>query len=198
MSRILVAGLDGSFRNFGVATAWLDLDTLELEIKDLTIIKTQKGDKKTVRASSDNLRCATEIKEGVHAALDGVTTAFFEVPSGGQDYNAVLGFGIVIGTYAALPVTGIEVSPSETKMLALGTRTGSKQEMIDWAFEKYPNAPWRIHQKNGATYKKGRPTKDNEHIADAVAIIEAGIKTPSFKQTLSILRQQVNKAALAA
>jgi hypothetical protein len=192
MGRILIAGLDGSLRNFGIATAWLDLESLELEIRELTIIKTAPSKDKQVRASSDNLARAMEIKTGAHNALKGVTTAFYEVPSGGQDYHSVLGFGIVIGTYAALPVPGMEVSPYETKLAALGTKTASKEEMIEWAFEKYPNAPWRTKKLKGQIL----PTKDNEHVADGVAIMEAGIKTPSFQQTLAILR--ANTMALAA
>lgn len=185
MGKILIAGLDGSLRNFGVATAWLDLDTLKLEIKDLVLVKTEKSKDKKVRSSSDNLSRALELKKGVHEALKGVTTAFYEVPSGGQDYNAVLGFGIVIGTYAGLPVPGCEVSPYETKMVAVGTKTASKDEMIEWAFERYPTAPWRTRKLKGEIV----PTKDNEHLADATAIMEAGIVTPSFAQTLAILKQ---------
>ncbi|MBD9511533.1 hypothetical protein IB265_32780 [Ensifer sp. ENS10] len=184
MGKILIAGLDGSLRNFGVATAWLDLDTLRLEIKELVLVKTEKSKNKSVRASSDNLARAIELRKGVHAALLGVTTTFYEVPSGGQDYNAVLGFGIVIGTYAGINIPGIEVSPSETKMGAVGTKTASKDEMIEWAFNRYPLAPWRVRKLKGETV----PTKDNEHLADAVAIMEAGIHTPSFQQTLAILR----------
>jgi len=186
MAKILIAGLDGSLRNFGVALMWLDTETLELSIHDLVLIKTAKSKDKKVRSSSDNLSRALELKNGVHAALRGVTTAFYEVPSGGQDYNAVLGFGIVIGTYAGLPVPGAEVSPFETKLNAVGTRTASKDEMIEWAFNKYPMAPWRTRKLKGEIV----PTKDNEHLADAVAIVEAGIKTPSFQQTLAILRSQ--------
>ncbi|MBY3231934.1 hypothetical protein [Rhizobium laguerreae] len=188
MGKILIAGLDGSLRNFGVATAWLDLETLKLDIHQLTIIKTELSKDKKVRSSSDYLRRSLEIKNGVHPAMKGVTTAFYEVPSGGQDYKSVMGFGIVIGTYAGLPVPGCEVSPYETKLAAVGTKTASKEEMIAWAFEKYPDAPWRLYEKGGKSWKKGDPHSDNEHVADAVAIMEAGIKTPSFLQTLAILR----------
>ncbi len=191
MSKILIAGLDGSLRNFGVATAWLDLDTLSLEIKDLTLVQTEKSKVKSVRASSDNLSRAIDLRKGVHEALKGVSTIFYEVPSGGQDYNAVLGFGIVIGTYAGIPIPGIEVSPSETKLGAVGTKTASKDEMIEWAYEKYPKAPWLTVKRGGIMV----PTKKNEHLADAVAIMEAGIKTPSFAQTLAILKSMPTREA---
>jgi Holliday junction resolvasome RuvABC endonuclease subunit len=166
---------------------WLDTVTLELSVHDLILIKTEKSKDKQVRRSSDYLEAALALKNGCHQAMKGVTTAFYEVPAGGQDYNAVMGFGIVIGTYAGLSVPGAEVSPGETKKAALGTRTASKEEMIAWAFAKYPDAPWRLYEKSGAKFKKGEPKLDNEHLADAVAICEAGILTPSFKQTLAIL-----------
>lgn len=195
MSRILVAGLDGSLRAFGVATAWLDVLTLDIEVKDLTLIETQLTKDKKVRSGSDYLSRAQTLKEGVHKALEGVTAAFYEVPSGGQDYRSVMGFGIVIGTYAALPVPGAEVSPGEAKMAAIGTRTGAKEDMCDWAQTAHPNAPWLRYEKNGKGYKKGELTGKNEHLADAVAIIMAGLRTPSFQQTLAVLRQHARMAA---
>jgi Holliday junction resolvasome RuvABC endonuclease subunit len=183
MAKILVAGLDGSLRNFGVALMWLDTKTLELSVKDLVLVKTEKSQTKQVRKSSDNLARAKILVDGVSETMKGVTAAFLEVPSGGQSYDAVLGFGIVIGIYAGIKPAICEVSPSETKMAAVGTKTASKQEMIDWAFERFPEAPWRMRTSKGAKV----PTLDNEHLADAVAIVCAGIETPAFKQTLAFL-----------
>lgn len=187
MAKIRVAGLDGSKRNFGVAIMEIDTRTLEAEVVDLILIKTEKEKSKQVRKSSDNFRSACEIAEGLTGALKGVTSIFIEVPSGGQSYDAVLGFGIVIGLYASiermLGIPAVEVAPSETKLAAVGTKTASKQEMIEWAFEKFPDAPWRTRKLKGETV----PTLDNEHLADAVAIVHAGMKTPAFRQTLAIL-----------
>ena len=107
----------------------------------------------------------------------------------------MLGFGTTIGIYACiegmLDVPTIEVSPSETKMAAVGTKTASKQEMIAWATEKYPDAPWRTARGKVG----GKPTLDNEHLADAIAIAEAGVKTPAFRQTIAILAASMPKAA---
>jgi hypothetical protein len=192
MSRILVAGLDGSLRAFGVATAWLDLNTLDIEIKALELVETELSKDKKVRSSSDYMARAMVLKTKVHAAIAGCITAFYEVPSGGQDYRSVMGFGIVIGTYAGLPIPGAEVSPGEAKMAAIGTRTGGKEDMRAWAAEAYPDAPWLRYERNGKGYLKGELTGKNEHLADAVAIIKAGIKTPSFQQTIAILRQNTH------
>ena len=192
MGKILIAGLDGSFRHFGIAKAWLDLDDFSLDVCDLKVIEIKgrtKAEKKTVRHSSDNLRCSTELFESVMNELKGVTTAFCEVPTGGQDYKSVIGFGITIGIYGGIAKTLplLEVSPAEAKKAAVGTSTASKEEMIEWAMGKYPNAPWLMRRFKG----KIIPVSKNEHVADGVAIIEAGLKVPEFKQTIAILKTAV-------
>lgn len=193
--KIRIAGLDGSKRNFGIAIMDLDVDTLELTVADLVLIKTEKDKNKQVRKSSDNLKACQELSAGILSATASCTACFFEVPSGGQSADACMSFGMVIGLYGMIePVLGIpsiEVSPSETKLAAVGTRTASKQEMIEWASERFPNAPWRMRKLKGAMV----PTNDNEHLADAVAIVYAGIKTPAFKTTLAMLRASTPKAA---
>lgn len=193
MRKVKIAGLDGSLRNFGIAKATLDLDTMEVEIEDLVLIKTEKEKSKKLRASSDNLLRAKTIADEVKLQLKDRISVFAEVPSGGQDYRSVLGFGIVTGIYASLNVPLIEVSQMEAKTIAVGTKTASKAEMIEWAFNKFPNAPWRTRKFKGDLV----PTSDNEHLADAVAIIYAGMATPVFQQTLAILRSQY-QASMAA
>lgn len=195
--RVKISGMDGSLRNFGVAVVSLDVETMEMSVEELVLLKTEKGKEKTVRKSSDNLERAQSIATGLEEVLKGSISVFAEVPSGGQSYDAVLGFGIVIGLYASVKVPLLEVSPSETKKAAVGTRTASKQEIIEWAAEKFPTAPWRRYKRNGAKFKKGDLMQDNEHLADAVAIVHAGIKTPAFQQTLQILRSQVANAAIS-
>jgi Holliday junction resolvasome RuvABC endonuclease subunit len=184
MTKIRIAGLDGSKANFGIALLDLDLDTMELSVADLILVKTQKAKNKQVRMSSDNLRRAQEVAVVLRQSLKGCVSAFVEVPSGGQSYDAVLGFGTVIGLYASIEIPVVEVSPSETKMAAVGTKTASKEEMIEWAIENHPDAPWRMRKLHGEMV----PTKDNEHLADGVGIAHAGLKVPSFEQTLAILK----------
>lgn len=191
MAIIKIAGLDGSLRNFGVAVMTLDTENLALTVENLALMKTEKSKVKSVRSSSDNLARAQSITEGIKVAVKDCAMCFAEVPSGGQSYDAVLGFGIVIGIYSFMPLPVSEVSPAEAKKAAVGTRSASKQEMIDWAFALYPNAPWRLTKRKGAMV----PTLDNEHLADAVAVVHAGIKTPAFLQTLAMLRASEKTAA---
>lgn len=188
MARIRFAALDGSLRNFGCAKLEYDTETNELGLLGLHLIKTEKSKVKTVRASSDNLARAQLIAAPLADYIKDCSVAFVEVPSGGQDYASVYAFGIVVGLYASIAIPVIEVSPAETKLAAVGTRTASKQEMIEWAVEKYPLGPWRTVKRQGVMV----PTNDNEHLADAVAIAYAGIKTTQFR-TMKTMFQLASK-----
>ena len=47
--------------------------------------------------------------------------------------------------------------------------------MIDWAYAMHPEAiGWEL--------RNGSPLKKQEHVADAIAIAYAGIKTDEFKR----------------
>lgn len=182
MTKIIVAGLDGAKANFGITKMTYDTVTGKLDIIGLRLVETKKSTAKTVRKSSDNLARATEIAEALREELADCVMAFGEVPSGGKSADAVLSFGIVIGLYASLPVPMVEVSPAETKKATVGTSTASKEEMIEWAIETYPNAPWLLTKRNGEMV----PVAKNEHLADAAAIVHAGIKLPVFKQVVAL------------
>lgn len=183
MGKIRFAALDGSFTHFGIAKMIYDTNTKLLAVEDLKLIKSEKSKNKTVRVSSDRLARATFIRTEVCNYIQDCPVVFAEIPTGAQSASAAFAFGIVLGIYASLPVPVIEVAPSETKMAAVGTKTASKQEMIEWATSKFPDAPWLLTKRQGIMV----PINDNEHLADAVAIAHAGVNTPVFKQMSSML-----------
>jgi Holliday junction resolvasome RuvABC endonuclease subunit len=175
---ITVSSFDPSLRNFGMAKLTLDLDTLAITIADLKLIKTEKQASKQVRQNSDDLRRAKELVREFQSFAGGTRIGFAEIPSGAQSARAAYSFGVSVGILAASPVPLIQVQPFETKLASVGTKTASKEEVIEWAVEAYPDAPW-LKRKN-----KGNDVllNDNEHLADAVAIAHAGIKTDQFRQ----------------
>jgi Holliday junction resolvasome RuvABC endonuclease subunit len=190
MPIIKVAGLDGSLRNFGIAKLLYDTNTGSLSVDALELIETEKTKNKQVRASSDTYNRAHEIAMAAQLCVEECDICFAEIPFGGQSYDAVLGFGITIGIYASLSLPLIEVAPIETKKATVGTKTASKQEMIEWAFETYPTAPWLTTKRGGQLV----PTLKNEHLADACAIVHAGILTPAFKQAAAIIARSSQAA----
>lgn len=191
MSSIIIAGVDGALANFGMVKMEYDLlaDRL-MRIVDMRLVETEKSKVKSVRASSDNLARATSIQKALQEFLTGTVLTFGEVPTGGQSAKAVLSFGIVIGLYSGIR-NFAEVSPYETKLATVGTKTASKEEMINWAFTTYPSAKWLTTKRGGEMV----PTKKNEHLADAAAICHAGIKLPVFQQVKAILASRALQAA---
>ncbi|WP_276122618.1 hypothetical protein [Pararhizobium qamdonense] len=189
--KIKIAGLDGSLRNFGIAKMLYDTDTGALSVDDLLLIETEKEQTKKMRASSDTFERAKKLAEQADAFTKDCVVTFAEVPFGGKSYDAVLGFGIVIGIYASLTVTPEEVAPAQTKIAAVGTRTASKEEMIHWAFNLYPDAPWLTTKRGGVMV----PTQKNEHLADGCGVVHAGIKLPSFRQAIQMIAASQKLAA---
>lgn len=180
MREIIFSSFDPSFTAWGAAKLRYKPDVNELEVLDLKLTTTELLKSKTTRKSSDNLRRAVQLHEAMVAHTRGSAVAFTEVPSGGQSASAVYSFGIVVGLLASCPIPLIQVQPHETKLAAVGTKTASKEEMIEWAVENFPDAPWLRH--------RGKIIKANEHLADAVAAGHAGLRTDDFKRMIAMAR----------
>lgn len=180
---VRVAGVDPAFCNLGIARMLLDTETMAFRLQDLRLLTTENQASKTVRKNSDDLRRAMELHSGFITSTKDCSVIFAEVPTGAQSARAALGFGVAIGVLASSPIPIIQVQPSETKLATVGTKTASKEEMIEWATETYPDGPWLTRMLKG----KLRYTGANEHLADAVAVAHAGIKTDQFRQLLSLL-----------
>jgi len=183
--RIRVAGVDPALANMGIARMILDIETLDLELESLKLTQTEKMTGKTVRQNSDDLRRAIELTGAFQKGVEGCSVVFAEIPSGSQHSRSALGFGVAIGIMAGCPVPLIEVMPSETKIHSAGEKA-TKSQIIRWAVDKYPSKDWILHARNGKGFAKGDLHDDNEHLADAVAVIHAGIQTPEFKRMLAV------------
>jgi len=186
MSKIKVIGLDPSLRNFGFCKALLDLETLEIDVTDVVLIETEANKKmaKVVRKNCDDLDRAQILHNAIVRECKGYALAFAEVPVGSQSARAMASYGICIGVLAACPIPMIQVTPSEVKLAATGSKHAAKQEMIEWAFDKYPKAPWLAVKRGGIL----TPTLNNEHLADACAAIHAGVLTDQFAQAAQMMK----------
>lgn len=178
--KIMVVGMDPSLNNWGAAQVSLDIDTLDIQVLQLRLIETAPGTAKTVRKNSDDITRARLLSEGMNAACQGSTVAFCEVPVGSQSARAMASYGICVGILGGCPIPLIELTPYEVKIAAVNCKTAAKEEMIEWAMNKHPNAPWLL--------RGGKPLAKNEHLADALASVYAGVRTEQFQTTLRMLR----------
>lgn len=192
MGIIRVAGLDPAFAHFGVARATFDTDTGGIVVDRIRTIETEPRTEKTVRKNSDDLRRATELFEAMHEEVDDCDVLFAEIPSGAQHARSALGFGVALGVLASCHAPVIQVMPLETKLASVGSKTATKPEIISWAAGLYPDLEWKRYASSSKKGTKSRNAgdlhDDNEHAADACAIIYAGVNTPEFKQLMRLIQ----------
>ena len=187
MRRLRVVGFDPSMSNWGIATGIYCLDAEELTITNLGVTSPGLPKGKQVRQNSKDLEAAQQLASGALEVISDAQAIFVEVPHGSQSARAMASYGICVGILGTMRATGtpfFELTPNEVKLAATNNKKATKREMIDWATGKYPNAPWPFYKKNGETLIS--ETKA-EHMADAIAVIEAGIQSPLFRQ-FSLLR----------
>lgn len=173
---ITLMGIDPAFTATGLALA--TFDGRELQPFHIELIETEKSKSKQVRRNSDDLRRSREIHLSVQAAIGRHQPRLFfaEVPSGTQSARSSWTLGISVGLLAPISPL-VEVSAVAVKRHFVGSKTASKQAMIEAAVERWPELPWLRHG--------GRLTLKNEHLADALAVLDYGVTTRQFLELVS-------------
>ena len=184
--KIRIIGIDPSMSNWGMCKATLDVATMEWTVDDLILIETESESKKGVIKQSDDLRRAKIVQAGMIEACEDASFAISEIPFcnpagyAGANFNS----GLVTGVLASCPIPLIQVFPAEVKQKATGIRSATKGEMIEAAMKRFPDAPWKMRKLKG----KLVPVASNEHLADAVWSINAGLDSQQLQQALAIYR----------
>lgn len=185
MPSIKVVGIDPSLRNVGIAHGEVDLDTFKIDISRVSLSCTEKSKKKGLRVSSDDFDRARAHYGNILMGCTGKSFAMVEMPIGSQSASGMKSYGVSIGLVACLPIPVTQVTPEDVKLASIGSKTASKQDVIDWAHGLYPNAEgWLTKKVKGVISL----TAANEHIADAIAAIHAGVKSDEFQQAVRAAR----------
>lgn len=87
----------------------------------------------------------------------------------------------ILGSIRALGIQIIEVTATDTKKIFTGNPNATKRQMIERAFELYPEANFPWH--------KGKIPDKAEHMADAIAAIHSGVRTPMFQNLMRLLKE---------
>lgn len=177
MGIVTVMGIDPSLRNTGIAVMKVNTENGGVvDVVDLILTRTQPGPKSQRRSSAD-FEAATIISSSIRNAVTQYSpkVVFAEIPSGTQSARASFALGITLGIMATMVPKPIEVTPQQTKLQSVGIRTATKGEMIEWATGAYPDAPWL------RTGNLSRVMSCNEHLADAIGVVHAGLVTPEWE-----------------
>lgn len=181
-----VVGLDPSLNNWGIAHGFYCPDSEKIIINALGVIKPDLPEGKTVRQNNKDIVAAHQLSTGAWVAVKDAQVVFVEVPQGMQSARSAAAYGICIGVLGSLRAHGVhfyELTPTEVKLAAVGSKTATKAEMISWAIKEQPEAPWPVQVQKGET----RIIESRaEHMADAVATIYAGVKLLQFKQMMML------------
>jgi hypothetical protein len=181
---IPVLGMDPSLRNWGLAEASLDLTDGILSTPHVSLVQPEDLQGKQVRQNSKDLHTAEQLAGPVMAAARKAKVIFVEVPVGSQSARAMASYGVCVGVLGAVRALGIpliEVTPTENKLIFTGDKSATKREMIDKAIELYPDANFPVH--------KGKVPDKAEHMADAIAAIHSGVKTPMFQNLMRLFKE---------
>lgn len=183
---IPVMGMDPSLLHWGLASADLDLTTGILTTPFIQVIEPSELEGKNIRVNSNDLFKSRQIAEVLIPLAQKAKVIFVEVPVGSQSARAMAGYGICVGILSTLQALGceiIQVGALESKKALTGNKNATKQQMIDYAYENYPQANWYWNAK------KDKLLARNEHAADAIAAIHSGVNTPIFQNLMRILQK---------
>ena len=174
-TKIIVGGLDPSLSSFGMSKGTVVRDSESGEVTLLKVVKScltiSKSDKTVKYKNMDDLQRAKQLGADMLDFFDNVDHIYVEIPVGSQSARAMASYGICVGVIAALGDRVIRVSAKDVKLIATGDPKASKQDMIDWATSRYPELPWATKTRKGEVSFTGA----NEHVADSIAAIHAGL-----------------------
>lgn len=189
---IPVTGFDPSLTHWGIAEANLDLLTGYLDDPVLEVVEPDKLKNKQVRQNSTDMFVSEQLASKALSAARRSKAVFVEPPVGSQSARAMASYGICMGILGAIRAEGIpliEVTATEVKLAAVGNKHATKRQMIDWGVELYPDANWPVYRQNAKGRQKGEIKDTAEHVADAVAAIHAGVRTPMFQNLIRIFHK---------
>lgn len=181
---IPVLGMDPSLRNWGLAEAELDLITGTLSLPFLSLVQPKDLEGKQVRQNSSDLHLSEQLAGPTMAAAMKAKVIFVECPVGSQSARAMASYGICVGVLGAIRALGIpliEVTAMEVKKTFTGDKNATKRQMIEKAVELYPLANFPVHA--------GKIPDKAEHMADAIASIHAGVRTPMFQNLMRLFKE---------
>ena len=183
---IKFVALDSSLDNTGMAvgsytSGIISIEKLYLFENGETINKKYKNTKKRVRRKTKECieKCTLtfhNIRETLKdIGINTIDVIFIEEPTGSQNSSGMKSYGVTCQLIGVLEdyFKVVSVSAEGAKVASVGNKSASKEDIINWAYDLYPNLEWDIHKVGKY---KGQLKDKNEHMADAIAIAYEGIQ----------------------
>ena len=212
---ISIIGVDPSTSHFGMVYGWYEVNSQEFIPLYYTVLEPPDGLYDEFPPKGKNSQRTTIVEFEKNCALSQLIKDFFirhkpqvvitEVPSGAKGMYATsklyAAIGMVCGCFTFPSSVQnwkiIGVTPQEVKSAATDglDNYASKFQVMKWAFQNYPCVGWRHEPKEFEkvgkvdTYLVCREAEDfNEHMADALAAVKAGVNTRAFRAWLKAVK----------
>lgn len=194
MSTLRILGIDPGLSNMGYAVADVDARSATITaVREVGISQAERQNLLGVRKTSDHLRRAMIQAKALRQIADahGVAAVAMEMVTLTPYKHPTFSFGVMTGIVAGLGLPVIEVLPHEVKFAATGDKRGSKRDIVAWAIRKTGkrSLAWPTSARENAfrlTYRGQNVAKIAEHPADALAAVEAAVRTEQFRFAASL------------
>lgn len=178
-----VLGLDGSLSNFGMTVVTVDFIKKSIVSIDELVLSTTSKAATGKRSDDDFLRFRQHwLKINELTDKYNIQKIYGEIPAGAQDARASFAFGGVTSMLSGLSCffDVQTVTPIEVKVATTGVKYADKEDVISAVHTSFPDADWIVSKrknKMNITNDKGLYLgNSNEHLADAVGTVLAGLK----------------------
>jgi len=190
---IKFGAIDASMRNCGLVFGTYDVGQATYKIGEGHLIQTFRDNTKGVRASAKDYDACRLMYTKLQAYLKTYAPQimFAEMPTGSQSANGMKSYGMSLALLGTIGCPVIQVSPQEVKVAAVDSKTASKDTMIRWAMQKYPDIQWLMRKLKGEMTFLNK----NEHIADACGAVEAGMRTDQWRQLIAVMQPPAQPVA---
>jgi len=170
-------GIDPSLTNTGLCLIQSE-EGFCPEVLDLVLVETTPAPKKSYRhVSHDDLYRLRKIRAEINRMQEKADFVAVELPgSNTQSARSGWALGACVGLMSIIYKPLILVTPKQVKQVVSSEAKVSKERVVAWAYDLYPDAPWL------RTVSKGVPRllSKNEHLADSIAVVHAARELPEF------------------
>ena len=178
-----IIGFDPSLRNWGYCIATYDVYARTLEFTNGGVIHS-KPDKGFKRKNLEDLQSATQLYSELNTLLKTHQPDYLvaELPVGSQSSRAMVSYATCISLCAVLAygdgqktIPLFAITPYSIKKEVSGTTEASKEEVINWVKENYPQAYEWVSKY---------PKSKQEHICDAIVAVHCAVSNQTMEDII--------------
>lgn len=180
---VKVLGVDCSLNNLGCCVCEVD-DKLNMKVLSTKLFENSNTESDRALRSFQDLEKAKRFANYLKYMIgeNDIDIVVGEVPCGSQSSRACTSAGVVTGLLGSVAsfCDFVGVTPIQAKKASVGSKTATKEEVIEWVKNTFPEVKIPLQTRGG----KVHIVKKFEHEADSIAIVNSALQTSEFQELL--------------